>query len=221
MNARSWFNFLLNRPLGDTVLYESLSIPAQLTETLAKTPEISGRSELRQIEAAGLMQQSELELYRRYAIPRINAFLNAGIQDFNWEINRSSRYAVAGVQVMVPLFEGFRNRIHISSSKIDLEKLSLTKEYTERQFSVAASVARSNLGTAVANMQSAEKQYQSARAYFNLIEKGYSEGINSLIEYMDARHQLTQSELQVRITKYKLLTAFADLERQTATSTIQ
>jgi outer membrane protein TolC len=71
------------------------------------------------------------------------------------------------------------------------------------------------------NLGSSEKQYQSASAYFGLIEKGYSEGINSLIEFMDARNQLTASEIQVKLNRYKVLSAYADLKRQTASSTIQ
>jgi outer membrane protein TolC len=83
---------------------------------------------------------------------------------------------------------------------------------------MAANVARNNLSTAIVNLNSADKQYHSAKAYFNLIEKGYVGGINSLIEYMDARNQLTSSEIHIKINRYRVLSAYSELKRQTAGS---
>jgi hypothetical protein len=38
---------------------------------------------------------------------------------------------------------------------------------------------------------------------------------------MDARNQLTGSEIQVKINWYKVLSAYAELKRQTASSSMQ
>jgi outer membrane protein len=220
-NARSWFNFLLNRPLSDSVIYEALPFPADLAASLSSTPVTENRSELRQLSTAIGIRQSVLSMNQRYAVPRINTFVDLGSQAFNWEFDSKSRYLLAGFQVSVPIFEGLRNRVKISSSRLEIDNLAIQRENASRQFSVAAGVAQNNLNTAMANLGSSEKQYQSAKAYFSLVEKGYSEGINSLIEFMDARNQLTASEIQVKLNRYKVLSAYADLKRQTATSTIQ
>jgi outer membrane protein TolC len=220
-NARSWFNFLLNRPLNDSVLYETQPFPADLAASLSNTPVTENRSELRQLSAAIGIRQSVLSMNQRYVVPRINTFVDLGSQAFNWEFDSKSRYLLAGFQVSVPIFEGLRNRAKISSSKLEINNLAIQREYVSQQFSVAAGVAQNNLNTAMANLGSSEKHYQSAKAYFSLVEKGYSEGINSLIEFMDARNQFTASEVQVKLNRYKVLSAYADLKRQTATSTIQ
>ena len=59
-------------------------------------------------------------------------------------------------------------------------------------------------------------QVKSAHSYFKLINKGFKEGANSLIEFIDARNQLTSSELTLNINKYKLMIEIANLERETA-----
>ena len=220
-NARSWFNFLLNRQLNDTIIYEILPFPADLAASVSNIPVTENRSELRQLSTAIGIRQSVLSMNQRYAVPRINTFVDLGSQAFNWEFNSKSRYLLAGLQVSVPIFEGLRNRVKISSSKLELDNLAIQREQASHQFSVAAGVAQNNLNTAMANLGSSEKQHQSAKAYFSLVEKGYSEGINSLIEFMDARNQFTASEIQVKLNRYKVLSAYADLKRQTATSTIQ
>jgi len=220
-NARSWFNFLLNRPLDDTITYESLPLPSDLPEAVSVTPVTNNRSELRELGTAITIRQSELSMNRNYAIPKVNTFIDLGSQASDWKFDDKSRYLMAGLQITVPIFSGFRNRIKISSTKLELDDLAIRSENTVKQFNVAAGVARNNLNTAIVNLGSSEKQFRSAQAYFNLVDKGYAEGINSLIEFMDARNQLTASEIQVKLNRYKVLSAYADLKRQTASSTIQ
>jgi outer membrane protein TolC len=219
-NARSLFNFLLNRQLTDSIIYESLRFPDDLAKAVADTPVTEHRSELNQLGTAITIRQSVLSMNQRYAIPKVNTFVDLGSQAFNWQFDSKSRYLLAGFQVSVPIFEGLRNRVKISASKLELDNLAIQKENTGQQFKVAAGVAQNNLSTAIANLGSSEKQYQSARAYFSLVEKGYTQGINSLIEFMDARNQLTASEIQVKLNRYKVLSAYSDLKRQTSSSTL-
>lgn len=58
---------------------------------------------------------------------------------------------------------------------------------------------------------------QAAKSYFDLIENGYRQGSNTLIEYIDAQNQFTVSSLKLTITTYKVLQAMASIERETAT----
>jgi outer membrane protein len=221
LNAKSWFNFLLNKTLSDTVIYEFINLPEDLYRAVTTEPVITNRSELKQLGTALTIRQSVLDMNKRYAIPRVYTFVDLGSQAFNWDFNSKTRYLLAGVQVNVPIFTGLRNKVKISTSKLEISELELTRENTSRQFSVAAGVSRNNLSTAMTNHASSLKQYESALAYFHLIETGYSEGINSLIEFMDARNQLTGSEIQVKLNWYKVLSAYSDLKRQTATSSVQ
>ena len=220
-NARTWFNFLLNRQPADSVIYEALPLPDDLAMAVSVTPDITGRSELRELAAASTIRQTELSMHKSYAVPKVNTFIDLGSQASDWQFDNHSRYFLAGLQMTVPIFNGMRNRVKISKNKLELDQLAVQTENAGKQFTVSAIVARNNLGTAVSNLNSSEKQYQSARAYFSLIEKAYSEGMNSLIEFMDARNQYTTSEIQVRLNRYKVLSAYAELKRQTAISTIQ
>jgi outer membrane protein len=66
------------------------------------------------------------------------------------------------------------------------------------------------------NFQAAQEQLKSSRSYFNLVEKGFRQGVNSQIEFIDARNQLTQSELTVNLRQFEMLIAAAQLERETS-----
>jgi len=217
-NARFYFNFLLNRPIGDSVFYEALPLPEDVEIRLAATPDVEKRSELMALGTVGHIRQLELEWDQRYMVPRINIFANFGSQASDWAFDSKSGYFIAGAELSIPIFEGLRNRVKISKTRLDIDDVLNQKELAENQFNMAANVARNNLSTAIVNLSSSEKQYQSAKAYFNLIEKGFKGGMNSLIEYMDARNQLTSSEIHIKINRYRVLSAYSELKRQTAVS---
>jgi outer membrane protein TolC len=61
------------------------------------------------------------------------------------------------------------------------------------------------------------RQEQASAQYYKLIDRGYREGVNGFIEYLDARNELTSSQLQAVILKYRFLSALAEYERQAAT----
>src|SRR5690606_10949430 len=121
--------------------------------------------------------------------------IDLGAQASDWQFNNNSRYYLVGVQLSVPIFQGFRNNLLIRQTKLDVAKSALDVKNTTAQLQVAADVAQHNLETAKQNYTAAEEQLTAARSYYHLIDRGYKEGVNSLIEFIDARNQLTSSEL--------------------------
>jgi outer membrane protein len=210
--AKKYFNFLLNREL-DTDILEEAHHPVMTNETDVA---ITNREELQLLKTATDIQESVVQLNKLSRLPKVNAFFDVGSQSSDWQFNNDSRYYLAGVQLSVPLFQGFRNNVQIKRSRLDREKASLDLENISAQIQVAADIAHQDLATAQQNFHAASEQVRSARSYFNLIDKGYQQGVNSLIEYIDARNQLTSSEIQLNLRQFELLTTSAKLERETS-----
>jgi outer membrane protein TolC len=116
----------------------------------------------------------------------------------------------------MPLFTGQRNRNRIRQSELEKKEAELNLQQTSLQLQLTARQSQNNLLSAREQLGASEKQLESAASYQRLIERGYREGVNSFIETVDARNQLTQAQLQHTINQYKLLIAAAELERQTA-----
>jgi outer membrane protein len=104
----------------------------------------------------------------------------------------------------------------IRQGTLEMQKTEQNISNTERQIELATTVARNDYQTTIQNYDAAREQLKSAQSYFGLIEKGYKEGVNSLIEYLDARNQLTSSQLQQNLRQFEMFTAEARLERETA-----
>jgi outer membrane protein TolC len=123
---------------------------------------------------------------------------------------------MGGLQVTVPIFSGNRNLYNIKQAELDLKQLDLTTTNTRNQLQLAAFNSGSNARNFYNNYIASLSQEESSSLYFKLIDRGFKEGINTYIELLDARNQLTQSQLQSALSKFRFLAAMADFERQTS-----
>ena len=221
LSAKYYFNFLLNKPLTDTVIYEKQILPDELIASLSASPNTSGRSELFKIDAGIRLNSTVLKMNKSYFFPKLGTSFDLGSQASDFKFNNKSRYYLFALQLDVPLFNGNRNQYKIAQTRLDSKTLQLQKDFVSDQLQLSAGIAQNNLRSALALFQSSQKQLVSAKSYFNLIDKGFKEGINSLIEFIDARNQLTTAGLQVSINQNKVLNAFAEYQRQTTKTTIK
>jgi outer membrane protein len=216
-NARAYFNFLLNKPLHDTIMSPAAlpDVPS-LANLLTDSRQVSGREELKGLTAALNVAHEQLRLKRTFRIPRLNSFLDMGMQDFNFKVNNKSFFYLAGLQVQVPIFAGKRNLYQIHQAALDADNFRLQWEYGRDQLKLAIAVSLNNLRSAYSNYTIALNQQQPAKEYYFIIEKGYREGVNSFLEFLDASRQLIETQLMLNINKFKVLSAVADYERETA-----
>jgi len=221
-NAKAYFNFLLNKPLTDPILTVEISFIENLDGIITNSNDnINGREELKTVGIAKEINKDIQKLNRSFRTPKLNAFLDLASQGFDFKVNRNSFFYLGGVQMQVPIFAGKRNIYKIEQSELDGKNLEIKNEYLRQQLQLSASVSRNNAATIYSNYNSAIKQEEAASKYFNLIDRGYREGVNTYIEFLDARNQLTNAQLQVNINKYKVLGALADYERQTASYSLK
>jgi outer membrane protein TolC len=216
-NAAYYVNFLLNRPLHIPVAFEIQKIEEAEISRLLQEDNYSGRAELVKIATAKNIQETVLKMNRNFAVPRLNTFMDLGMQGFDFDYSQQSRYALFGLNLSVPVFQGGRNRNEITRTKNEIDAISYQTELLDHQIDMSIRTAKNNIRAADAVKKSAESNFKSASAYLRLIDKGYKEGTNSLIEFIDARNQFTLSELKVTIANYGLLSTVAQLERELET----
>lgn len=217
-SAREYFNFLINRPLESEIVYEASTMPDGVHTAIAMPAEVSQRLELRKIDAGIGINNTLLRGSQRYTVPKLSTFMDFGSQGFDFEFNNQSRYYLLGVQLDMPIYNGGRNRLKINQTKLAIEKLQNSKAYTSEQLQLAVSRSQHQLRAALVAYDAAIKQQQAAQSYFNIVNRGYEEGVNSLIEFIDARNQYTNATLQQKINYYQVLSTYAEYQRQTSSN---
>jgi outer membrane protein len=215
-NAAQYFNFLLNKDLQapiETGPAAELALPP--APALEPAP-AQGREELGLLQTGHKISQTLVQMNRHFWVPRLNAFLDLGSQAEGWRFNGQSRYYLAGVSLEVPVFNGGRNLYKIRQSQLEVQSSQLGLDHTTQQLALATDMARNQVHTAYQNHSAAQQRLRAARGYFKLMERGYKEGTSSMIEYIDGRNQMTEAQLQVAINTYRVLSALALYERETA-----
>lgn len=218
LNAKRYFNFLLNRDLNETInVTSSEKLNLGLESSLIN---LDTREEIKMLSSAVELNESLVKMNKYYWIPKLSGFVDFGAQDSKWNYDNNSRYYLYGFQLEVPIFEGFRNSNKVEMAELDLKNAELELRNTNNALSLSINAAKDELQNAQKNYQSALKQLNAAQSYHNLINKGYQEGVNSFIETVDARNQLTSAQLMANLNKFKVFIAQANYERETASSNI-
>jgi len=190
---------------------------------LFDTPDSAGvskREELLQLETVEQINETVIKMNEAFRMPKVSTYLDIGAQSQEFRVTTQAPYYFFGLQVDIPIFNGKRNLYKIDQAKKDLEYTRLQKNQVANQLELGAFAARNNVLTAMSNNKAAIKQVQAATSYFKLIDRGRNEGTNTFIEWLDARNQLTTSQVQQQLTRFRALIALADYERQTATAVI-
>jgi len=216
-NAKRYFNFLLNVDL-EAPVDEGFDVNAALGDTTrTMAADIGRREELQALRTAVGLRDSQTRLTSNYWVPKLSTFVDLGYQGLDWSTDQYADYYLFGVQLDVPLFNGGRNRYKHHRAQLDRDLAELNERNSTQQFLLGATQAQTELATAQAVLRSANARNTSTISYFNLIEKGFNEGVNTQIEYLDARNQLTGAEVQLAVACATVLQKLAELERQNAT----
>jgi outer membrane protein len=216
-NAQLYFNFLLNRNGSEAILteFDAEQEIQKINESSADASSMQ-REELKQMRGAVAISETVVKMNKLFWAPRVSGFVDVGSQYQDWKFNSHSRYYLVGVQLDVPLFAGFTNRNKINRASLDRKSAELNYALVDRQLQMSTQIVKNSIETSFQNHQSALKQLEAAQSYQRLIEKGYKEGVNTFIETIDARNQLTSAQLNVTINQYRLLSAHANYERETS-----
>ncbi len=242
--ARSYFNFLLNKPFEadiesmdeamlagrvgqQTQLSHAALISASLTpvETTWSRPSLQeafeklaleNRYELRQLEAAISASQSAERISRSAFLPGVALAVDLGIQGTDYGFAGDRSFYMASVVLSWKLFNGFQNRTRLQQSRIETQKLQTQHEELQRQIQLQVQEALDNLEVARETYQTAEQRLQASQEGFRLISRRYDEGMSNQVTFLDARTTLTEAEVNLNITRYDLLIREAELAYVTA-----
>ncbi len=218
-NAAQYLNFLVNRPLDQSVAFEEIPLDLSRLDQLLLEDLHPQNPELRAMQSMETIQETVLKSGKNYWVPKLSTYADLGSQGFDWSFDSQSKYLMWGLNFSMPVFQGGRNQNQIKRNVLGLESVQRQKELVNQKLNLSLQTQRNEVKTLHAALQSSEKKLVSASAYLKLVDRGFKDGSQSLLEFIDARNQYTQAALQKNISAYKLQMALAQLERQLTTET--
>jgi outer membrane protein TolC len=213
-SAKNYFNFLLNRPLTDSIMIdESFAQPP--TENYSDQG-VEKREELSKLKLAGDINANLTGLAKSYLVPKIGTSIDLGSQAFDWKFNSSSRYYLFGVSLEWSLFSFGRHSYQIKQAIADQHSIAAQTDYVKLQLQTELSVRKNGLVSSMAQYRAALTEMHTAQTYYGDELKLYKEGLAIYIELLDAQNQLIDTRLQTNISLYDTWIANAEIERATA-----
>jgi len=219
--AYAYFNFLLNKPLSDSVIVtepDTLPLLSAYTGNFTEIA-VNNREELKKIASYVRISDMKLSLDKSGAVPDMYVAVDYGIQGVDYRLNRDQEYVQASAILSWNLFSGFRNRARIKQSVLDREMANRQMEEVKKQIELQVINTMNDLMTAEKGIVAAEARVRSAREGFRLVKRKYGEGQANMIEFIDARTTLTQAEENLIISRFTYLSAFAEFEKVTTIHT--
>ena len=232
--ARSYFNFLLNRPLDTQVEASdesaliaqvappSLIVPISMEQPVStrqyelKQRALNNRYELKQLDAALRASESAIDISKSAFLPGVSLAMDVGIQGENYAFAGESSFYMASVVLSWNLFNGFQQRSRLQQARIDHQRLRTQYDELEQQIQLQVQEAYDNMEVSLESLRTAEERLATSEEGYRIVSRQYDEGLSNQVTFLDARTTLTEAELNLNITRYDVLIRKAELEYASA-----
>jgi len=197
--ARSYVNFLLNRPLATPL--EDAGVPATDLPTGRTAP----RPELEQADAQGAAAGELHRAARATLKPSLSLGIDAGTQGKDWDLGPGYNYVSASLVLSWKFFDGGANRAEAERARLAARQARLQQESLLRQISLEQQQAGDRLAAATDSIAVAEARAEAARAAQRIATRKRDAGTISQVEYLDASNALTAAELSLNVNRFEVL----------------
>jgi len=159
------------------------------------------RNEVKLLNSAIKLQNYDIRRHKLSYFPTVSAFYNfqengqrqggdaAGSQPWFWYNTN-----LVGINVSVPIFDGFQKKNRIRQSQFTLEKVQNTLDMTKKGIDMEKTVAKNTLINAIVAMDAQEKNMELAVKVFNSVKIKYEQGVGSSFELLQSDTDLQQAQ---------------------------
>lgn len=220
--------------VGDQVLKFQMGMP--LNELLTPTDSLgttgltgiladsAGFSYNHRIEYSLLETQKEaneynLKRYKMNSLPTITAFMNygknAGRNEFDFFEAHQPWFTtwIAGLNVSVPIFDGFQRRHQVKEAQLAVEKNNIQLEGLKQAINLEISQSETSLRNDIINLKSQEENMKLAESVYDAAKKKYEAGVGSNLEVVNANSDLKQAQTNYFSALYDAIIAKIDYEK--------
>lgn len=222
--ARSYLNFLLNRPLTAPITLlgdaEAARYAAALADVELPSVDSSRREELSALDRAQAASRANADAVQARRRPTLALAVEGGIQGENYRTGAGRDYALGSLVLDWNLFDGSQRRSELAQARIEERQAGRRLAETRQQLDLQLQQARDEFNVARAGLATATLRREAARAAYRLIARREAEGLANQITVLDARNTLTAAELNHAITCARLGIAAARFDRAAALSPV-
>ena len=165
------------------------------------------------------LKSYDLKNNRSQFLPQIYANLNYGYNtssseyDLFFNSNRWKNYGTVGLQIIVPIFDGFNKRSKINRSKIVIQQVENQIKFLERSIDLQINQNFIELKNAIQSLNVSKENLVLANEVYNVSEKKYKEGVGSNLEVLDSNNSLKTAQTNYYNAYYQAIISKINLDK--------
>ncbi len=181
------------------VLKEDLTTAQIKDGLLDESFRYEDRAVVRQLDNARKLQELDVKRYRLGALPTValgaNYTTNAQGQQFFTNSNTIwINSAYIGLNVNVPIFDGFQRKYKMQQAQLNVQKTENTITNIKQIIDFEQNITRSTLRSALADLDLQERNMQLAEKVFNTTKLKFQEGLGSSFEVLTADTEMQRAQ---------------------------
>lgn len=217
--AKDALKLLIGMDLGTGIeLSDDLEGYIATNETLlAEEAMIANRIEDRLFDLQDEFDDLEIRKVKSEYYPTLTAFGSYGrsFQSNDFKIFDQEWFptAVAGINLSIPIFDGFKKRGVMEQKKLIQLRNQNNRELFNKSFDLEVSTARANYVNAKSSLDNQAKNLELAEKIFRVTKIKYNEGFGSSLELTSAESQKNETRTLYVNALYELVLAINELKK--------
>lgn len=205
-------------------------IPAENINAITFQPETL----LDKVNYSGRVEYSITEVQKRAAylqyksdkmsfLPSLVAFANLGANTggIKFDLYNSGKswynFAIVGLNLNVPIFNGMQRHYKIQQSKLGLQKSENDLKFVQQSIELDFANASVQLQNATVSLETQKKNIVLAEEIYNVSKLKYDQGVGSNLEVLTAETALKEAQTNYFVALFDALIAKVDYQKATGT----
>lgn len=211
-------NLLLDRDAATPVpILTEDALPALRPLTLDEALAAAQRREERTQAAAGAAAaRAQGRAASASFLPSVALAADYGVQGSEYHFDRQHDAAMASVVLQWNLFNGGQDRSRQQLATAARRMSDLREREADRMIALDVRTAFDAVEVARHGLAAATARAEAAHRAFTMVDRRFSEGLASHLEWSDARAQRTAADLNLVMSRFALVARYVDLERAAA-----
>lgn len=117
----------------------------------------------------------------------------------------SNLNSVVGIQVDIPIFNGFKAKHQVQLKKIKLKESQVDYDNTKSKFKEAIKEAYADMEASYQQIYILEDQVNAYQESYRVNEIRFNSGVSNIVEYIISKNNLENAQINLKNTKYDYL----------------
>jgi outer membrane protein TolC len=170
------------------------------------------RAEIRTLNEVKRLQELDMKRYKMGYLPTVAAAANYTISGMGQKFFTSHETiwmnsSYIGVNVNIPIFDGFQRKYKVEQSRLNVEKVENTIQNVKQAIDLEQIVTKGSLATALTNLDAQERNMQLAERVYNSTKLKFEQGLGSSFEVLQADADMQQSQANYFNALYNAIVA--------------